>query len=111
MSREVIDAVKTIKSIHDGDYSSLCDKSFVVCDNKKKKRRGKPVKKPKKNKYTLNQLGMTVDKLGMTVDKLGTTVDKLGMTLAKLAKEMRDGFERIEARLDYNNLKKLPESK
>ena len=91
MSKIKIDAIEVATSIRKGDFSKLRGKFFEMCDNLGMGKR-----------YTLNQLGMTVDKLVVTVNDL--------------AKEMRDGFKRvnaridlIEERLDYNNLKKLPE--
>ncbi|MCQ2791917.1 MAG: hypothetical protein MJ208_00165 [Bacilli bacterium] len=55
-------------------------------------RRVKVMKPKKKNKYTLDQLGMTVDKLVIAVNDLTKVV------------------KRIEARLDYNGLKDLPKN-
>lgn len=111
MAKAMLDAVKTAKSIHKGDYSSLRDKSFLICDKiKNNKGRSKHVKK-RKSKYTLNQLGMTVDKLGATVDKLSTKVDQIGDALFAFIKTTNARFDSIEARLDYNGLKKLPKSK
>lgn len=65
-----------------------------------KGKRKTSMKKTKK-KYTLNQLGETVDKLVMTVNQLSKTVDE-GF------KQVNERIDRIERRLDYNNLKKLP---
>ncbi|MCQ2794361.1 MAG: hypothetical protein MJ207_03315 [Bacilli bacterium] len=88
MPRELLDAVKAASNIHKGDFSSLRGKSFLICDNIKKKRRSDTMNKPKEEK----------------------------MTLTKLAKIVNDGFSElrqdvrdINARLDYivkaNNLK------
>lgn len=94
MPRELLDAVKAASNIHKGDFSSLRGKSFLICDNIKKKRRSDTMNKPKEEKMTLTKLAKIVNdgfkQVNTRIDGLETRID------------------RIEARLDYNGLKKLP---
>ena len=105
IKNKLIDAVKTAKSIHDGDYSSLRDKSFVIRGKIKKTRDHHPgdntVKKSR------------IDRIEESIAKLAEKIDNLGNDLRD---EMNTGFkqvntriDRIDTRLDYivkaNNLK------
>lgn len=101
MRRKIITLIEFVKLIENPSP----DLKIPVYDESKEEESTTmhPTRK-KKSKYTLNQLGVTVDKLVITVNDL--------------AKEMRDGFkqvntriDKIEDRLDYNNLKKLPENR
>ena len=94
MKNDLIDAVKTARSIHNGDYSSLRGKSFVIRGNMEK------TKKIMKNKKTKNRV----------------TLAQISKDLAKLNQKVDNGFsqvntriDRIETRLNYiveaNNLK------
>lgn len=93
-------------------------KEFKMRDKiKKKKRRGTHVKKPKKNKYTLNQLGMTVDKLAKIVNdgftELRQDVNSLKQDVEGLRQDVKSistRLDKVEKRLDYNDLKQLPTS-
>lgn len=93
---QLIDAVETATAIHNGDYSSLRGKSFVISDNIKKTRRVMN-KKKKTNRITLADISRDLAKLNQKVDGINTRID------------------RIDARLDYivqaNNLKDSPRNK
>lgn len=91
-----IDAIKVAKAIQKSKLSILDGKEFKMRDKiKKKKRRGTHVKKPKKNKYTLNQLGMTVDKLARIVND----------GFSELKQDIKDINARLDYIVDANNLK------
>ena len=66
-----------------------------------------------KSKYTLNQLGNKVDQIGDALFEFIKTTnarfDKLEKDFNSFKQEVNEKFDRIDARLDYNGLKKLPE--
>ncbi|MCQ2796730.1 MAG: hypothetical protein MJ213_05500 [Bacilli bacterium] len=95
IKNELIDAVKTAKSIHDGNYSSLRGKYFVIRGKiKKNEGRDKHVNRSKP-KYTLNQIGDAL------FEFIKTTNENF--------KQVNSRIDGIDARLDYivkaNNLK------
>ncbi|MCQ2786985.1 MAG: hypothetical protein MJ199_01125 [Bacilli bacterium] len=112
IKNELIDAVKTAKSIHDGDYSSLLGNFFVIRGKIKKKNNHHPgdntVKKP-----TLSQ---RLDELTEIVKdgfkRVNTRIDNLEKDVSSLKQDVKDintRIDRIDTRLDYivkaNNLK------
>ncbi len=117
MKNEFIDAVETAKSIHDGDYSSLHGKSFVIIDNNDKiKKKGdhhsgdKPVRTSR-----LDRIEESITKLTKTVEdgfkRVNSRIDNLEKDVNSLKQDVKDinaRIDRIDARLDYNGLKRLP---
>ncbi|MCQ2796238.1 MAG: hypothetical protein MJ213_02865 [Bacilli bacterium] len=99
-SNQLIDAVKTATAIHNGDYSSLRGKSFVISDNIKKTRRVMNIEK-KTDRITLADISRDLAKLNQKVDD--------GF------KQVNARIDQIDARLDYivkaNNLKDSPRNK
>ena len=98
MAKHLLDAVKTAKSIHDGDYFYLHEKSFVIVDNNDKIKKndhhpgGKTVKKSR------------IDKLEGRMDQFEERMGRIEKLITNLAKIVEDGFKQVNTRID--NLEK-----
>ncbi|MCQ2795757.1 MAG: hypothetical protein MJ213_00375 [Bacilli bacterium] len=98
---QLIDAVKTAIAIHNGDYSSLRDKSFVISDNIKKDHHpgGKTVKKSR-----IDKLEGRMDQFEGRMGRFEEKIDRIEESITNLARIVEDGFKRVNTRID--NLEK-----
>ena len=120
MKNEFIDAVETAKSIHDGDYSSLRRKSFVVVDNNDKIKKknnhhsgDKPVRTSRLDRIE-ESLAKLTEEMRNGFKQVNLRIDNLEKDVTSLKQDVKDintRIDKIDARLDYNGLKKLPESR